>query len=433
MRLISYCTEGVWNDPRNNWKINVIKIINLTVRSFNNGDLQSKACAMTFRTMLAIVPALALLCAIGRGFGLQDLLMEQLISQIPSQTQALKAAFGFVDSYLNQSSGGIFVGVGIVFLLWTLISLIRNIELTFNDIWQVPKSRSLWRMTTDYLAIILVLPLLLICASGISIFMSTSLSRILPFGFMQPAIEMIFDFLGLALSWLFFAGTYILIPNTKVRFRNAIIPGIIVGTACQILQWLFIGGQLYVSKYNAIYGSFSFLPLFLIWMQLVWLFTLTGAVLCYAMQNIGEYNYGENIRNMSASYRYQTTIAAMTIIVQRFSHGLPALTLNQMASHYKIPVNLLTPEVARLKEIGLVNFIDSPGKEQNERPMQPAVDVSGLTVGILLDKLNSHGAKDFIPGFSNAYKPVVEICSDISKAIIREGESKLLAEIPISI
>lgn len=432
-KTIAYCTTGVWNDPRNSKKINAIKVVNLSVRSFLDGDLQSKASALTFSTLLAIVPALALLCAIGRGFGLQDRLMDQLIHQLPSQAQVLETAFGFVDSYLSQASGGIFVGVGVLFLLWTVISLIRNIELTFNKIWQVPKDRSIWRMLTDYLAILLILPILLICASGISIFMSTSLSHLLPFGFMQPAVEIVIDFIGIALSWLFFAGTYMLVPNTNVKFKNAIIPGIIVGTACQILQWLFLSGQLYVAKYNAIYGSFSFLPLFLIWMQLVWLFTLIGGVLCYAIQNIGEYNYGDNIKNISDSYRDQTTIVVMAIIARRFKHSLEPMTLSQISLKYRLPVNLVTPEVLKLQEMGLVNFVDSPGKELNERPVQPAIDIDNLTVSDMIQKLMNFGSTGFIPGFADSYQTVETETEKINQMITAHTDTKRLIDLDIEL
>lgn len=429
--FIKYCQSDVWNDTRSNWKVNTIKVINLSTRSFLNGDLQTKACSLAFRTLLAIVPALALVCAIGRGFGLQQVLMDQLISHLPSQAQLLRTAFSFVDSYLDQASGGLFVGVGILFLFWTLISLLRNIELTFNNIWQVPKGRSIWRMVTDYLAILIVLPVLLACSSGISIFMSTSLSRLLPFSFMQPAIEVLFDFVGLLITWLFFAGTYMLIPNTKVRFRNAIIPGILVGTSVQVLQWLFLSGQLYVAKYNAIYGSFSFLPLFLIWMQLVWLFTLIGGVLCYAMQNISDYNFGSNISNISAAYRRRTTIAVMTIIARRFEKGMPSMTINQLATHYRLPVNLITPEIERLKEMHLLNFVDTPGMEQKERPIQPAVDISNLTVGELIDRLETCGSSDFIPNFAKDYISITEITDKIAEAARNEGDKTKLVDIDI--
>ena len=171
-----YCAEGVWEDQRDTAKVNIVKTLNLTVRSFMDSDLQSSACALTYRTMLAVVPALALLFAIGRGFGFQNLLQTQLYQYFPSQHRALEMAFSFVDSCLAQASEGIFVGVGIVFLLWTLISLLDSVENSFNNIWGVKVDRPFARKVTDYLAICIILPVLMICSGGLRILMSTTIS-----------------------------------------------------------------------------------------------------------------------------------------------------------------------------------------------------------------------------------------------------------------
>ncbi len=428
-----YCSYDVWNDTRRDWRINIIKTINLFVRSFLSADLQSKACALTYRTLLALVPALALICAIGRGFGLQHTIEDLLINQLPSQAQALETAFSFVDTYLSQASGGLFVGVGVIFLLWTLISLLKSVESTFNDIWLVQKNRSIWRMITDYLAIFLILPILLICASGISIFMSTSLSSFLPYGFMKPAIEFLFDLAGILFSWLFFAGTYILVPNTKVKFKTAIIPGILVGTACQILQWLFISGQMYVAKYNAIYGSFSFLPLFLIWIQLVWLFTLIGGVLCYSIQNIGGFNFGESIKNISENYRRQATIAILTIIAKRFYVGQAALSISEISQIYKLPINLVTLVTTRLNKAGLINYIHSSGKDSSEYPIQPAIDISTMTIGHVIKRLQELGSSNFLPEFNTTFSDIIETDISLTSTLIKEGENTKLIDLNINI
>lgn len=409
-----YCSRDVWKDTRRTWRVNLVKTLNLTVRSFFNSDLQSKSYALSFRTLLALVPALALLCAIGRGFGLQDNIEQQLVEQFPSQSVALEAAFKFVDSYLAQASGGVFVGVGVVFLLWTLISLLQSVESTFNEIWMLSKGRSIWRMSTDYLAIFLILPVLMICASGISIFMSTSAYKLLPFSFMKPAVEFVFDCVGVMLSWLFFAGTYMLIPNTKVKFRNAIIAGILVGTACQALQWAFLSGQVYVSQYNAIYGSFSFLPLMMIWMQLVWLFTLIGAVLCYSLEHIGEYNFGENIKSMSHNYRLQTSMAVMTVIAKRFALNKPALSAEQIAQRYRLPINLVVPTVRNLCEVGLVSKVEAGGKDASVRLLQPAINVVDLTAGEVVERLNAHGDAGFLPYFETTFASVKALCEELA-------------------
>ena len=152
----AYWSEGIWEDHRTTLKVNTIKTINLTVKTFMSTDLQSKACAMTYRTLLAIVPALALVFAIGRGFGFQNLLQSQLYRYFPSQHKALEMAFSFVDSCLAQASEGLFVGVGIVFLFWTIVSLLDSVEETFNQVWGVTIDRSIFRKVTDYLAICII-------------------------------------------------------------------------------------------------------------------------------------------------------------------------------------------------------------------------------------------------------------------------------------
>ena len=120
--IINYCWKGVWQETRDTTGIRLLKVANLSVRSFLDRDLQTKSMSLTYSTVLAIVPALALIFAIGRGFGFQNLLEEQLFKSFPAQKQGITFALNFVDSYLKEASQGIFVGIGIIFLLWTLIS-----------------------------------------------------------------------------------------------------------------------------------------------------------------------------------------------------------------------------------------------------------------------------------------------------------------------
>ena len=248
MRQWDYCSAGVWTDTRRSWRVRLIKTLNLSVRSFLDRDLQSQAAAMTYKTVLAIVPALALLLAISKGFGLQSLIQSELVKLFPVQSDAVEATFTFVDSYLATANEGIFVGVGIVFLLYTLISLLGSVEDSFNLIWGIKRGRTIGRKITDYTAILLILPVMLLCSSGITVFMSSLLQTALPFKIMTPVISGIVDFVGVLLGWLLFAGTYTLVPNTHVKFKNAFIAGILAGTGFIVLQWLFVTGQIYVTR-----------------------------------------------------------------------------------------------------------------------------------------------------------------------------------------
>jgi len=403
MSVYTYVTDRVWRDTRNSLKVKAIKTVNLSVRSFLNADMQMRAGALTFQTLLAIVPALALVFAIGRGFGFQNMLQTQLLKQFPAQQQALSQAFGFVDSYLAQSSEGVFVGVGILFLLWTLISLTSSVENAFNLVWGIKQGRSLWRKLTDYTAIFLILPILMICASGITVFVSATLQTLLSYEFLSPLIEIALDFASLVLIWLFFTGSYMLIPNTKVKFKNALIAGIMSGTAYAVLQWLFVTGQVYVTRYNAIYGSFAFLPLLLIWLQLVWTITLAGAVVCFSSQNIFEFSFASDVSRISNNYKWRLTLAVMTIAVQRFIKEKTPLTPHQIAMEYGLPITLVNDASHKLVECGLLMFVAVKSAD-DEFAIAPALEPSAVTVGMVMKRIGERGSANFIPKFNNRFK-----------------------------
>jgi len=428
-----YCSEGVWSDTRRSWRVNIIKTINLSVRSFLDRNLQSQAAAMTFKTLLAIVPALALIFAIGKGFGFQNGLQSQLFSYFPAQKLALEKAFIFVDSYIRSSGEGLFVGIGVVFLLYTLISLLGSVEDSFNLIWGIKHGRTIGRKLTDYTAILLILPVLLICSSGITVFTSTILHIVLPSEIFSPVIPYIVDFVGILLGWLFFTGTYMLVPNTRVKFKNAFIAGMIAGTAYFILQWLFVSGQIYVTRYNAIYGSFAFLPLLLLWLQMVWLITLAGGVLCYASQSIFEFSFSNEIAKISLDYRSKILIGVMLITVKQRENGLKPIDEQQIAMRYGLPISLVTNAVNDLTEVGLLNRVII--NDNNQRPsgaITPAIDTDKITLGLMLKRLRRIGTHDFIPDFNTRFKPVVDAVDSIEAIAIGSADKILLRDIPLA-
>lgn len=429
-RQYDYYTGGVWSDTRTSWRVDIIKTLNLSVRSFLNADLQSQAAAMTYRTLLAIVPALALIFAIGRGFGFQNILQTQLFNYFPSQKIALEKAFSFVESYLSQSSEGIFVGVGIVFLLYTLISLLGSVEDSFNRIWGIKHGRSYWRKVTDYTAIFLILPVLMICASGITVFMSSTLQTALPYEFISPLLSWLLDFMSLVLVWFFFAGLYIMVPNTRVKFKNAMIAGILAGTAFTILQWLFVSGQLYVTRYNAIYGSFAFLPLLLIWLQLVWLISLSGAVLCYSSQNIFQFSFSNEIARISIDYRRKILMAVLTVIVNRFESGRRPLDEPDIARDYGLPLSLVTEAVNQLVEAGLANRVVLDEKKEL-LGVAPGMPTREISIGLVLEKLRYNGSADFIPEFDHRFASVIAAIDNVESNAIESARSTLVKDLPL--
>lgn len=414
--LWQYCAHRVWNDTRNKWWINVVKTLNITIKSFLNTDIQTQACAMTYRTVLAVIPAFAILFAIGRGFGFQNMLEDELFKMFPAQKTMINYSLSFVDTYLQQSSEGLFVGVGIVFLLWTIISLIWAVEDAFNLIWGVCEGRSLWRKITDYTAMLLILPVLMICGSGFSIFVSDTIRSLFDFPFITPLLSVMFELASFFFTCMFFTAVFILVPNTRVKFTNALLAGTLTGIAFMILQWLFISGQLYVSRYNAIYGSFSFLPLLFLWLQLVWVICLTGSLICYATQNITLFNFSEDISGISREYFEKVCIAVTTVIVLNFKKGGKPVTEEEIVNEYSIPPRLLSSIIRRLIDINMLSMVVID-KKQQKYGYQPAQDISYMTINSIRSALDNYGRKDFIPGFDENFKEIDEIVKRINKTI----------------
>ena len=430
MRLWQYGSSGVWTERANTMKVKLIKTINLSVRSFLSADIQSQACAMTYRTVLAIVPALAMLFALGRGFGLQKLIENELYSIFHAQHEAISHMMSYVDSYLKQASEGVFVGIGILFLLWTLISLVSNVEDSFNSIWGVKNGRSMWRKVTDYTSMLLILPVLLICAGGLNVLMSSTLNAIFHIEFLTPVVSLLLEFGSWLFTWLFFTAVYMLVPNVKVRFLNAFIAGVFAGTGFMILQWIFVTGQMYVAKYNAIFGSLSFIPLMLIWLQLVWVITLSGAVLCYSSQNIFEFDFKDDVERISLRYREKVIMAVAAIIVRRFAALQPPLTLNDIIVDYRLPARLVSGSIDALLEAGVIVRVVIDGKKEIFG-YQPAVDIDSLTVSSVRDRIEAAGRHGFIPAFEKMFPGVVRVYDELATQIDNYAGHIRLADIEV--
>lgn len=428
--LWNYLSVGLWSDPRRTWWLKILRTINLSVQSFLSRDIQTQACAMTYRTMLAVVPALALLLAIGRGFGFQTLLQEELYDLFPAQRRAISVMLNFVESYLSQASEGIFVGVGILFLVWTLISLLSNVENSFNLIWGQKDGRSLWRKVSDYTAMLLILPILMICASGINLLLSSTLNAIFNFSFLTPLVEWILEAASWVMIWLFFAAVYMLVPYTRVKFVNACISGVIAGTGFMVLQWLFVTGTLYVARYNAIYGSFAFLPLMLLWLQLVWVIILAGAVICYSSQNVFAFNLDNEVNTISSNYRTKVTIAVAAVFAQRFAAGLPPATARYLMEVYELPARLVTGITDRLVEAGVLNRVVMTS-EKDVYGFQLATDPAKLTVGALFRRLYNLGSSGFIPAFARNFPGIEKAYSSLVDDTEEFSDTLLLTKLAI--
>ena len=265
---------------------NIYHKLSLTIRFFTAKRVMAQASALTYSTLLAFVPIVAVIFAIARGFGYNKYIEIWFRDTLSSQPQAAEAIIGFVNSYLVHTKSGIFLGIGLIFMLYTVLMLMNNVEETLNHVWQVNNSRPIIRSFTNYLAVFLLFPILLIIAIGLSFYMTAFAAEMSHFEYLGSMVRHLLDLIPYILLSLLFIGLYIYMPNTKVKPSCAIVPGILAGVGMQILQIAYIHSQIWVTGYNAIYGSFAALPLFMLWIQMSWTICLFGAQLTYTNQNM---------------------------------------------------------------------------------------------------------------------------------------------------
>ncbi len=395
--LISRCTDffenGLWSKDDNelgNWSrkaLRILKIVVMTIKEFVEQKATVRASALTYYTLLSLVPVLALAFAIAKGFGLESLLTSIIRNNLNSSELA-DYVLSFATSALENTKGGIIAGVGVIMLLYSVFKLLNNIEAAFNVMWCVRSSRSMLRKVTDYVCIMIFTPILIITAISTNIVFRTSLKSYFN-GNLSTVQDILIGFSPYLMMWVFFTLLYLVMPNAKVKIAPAIISGIITGTAFQIVQWVYITFQVGANSAGAIYGSFAFLPLLLAWLQLTWTIVLAGCKIAFSIQNVSKYSMEHGVRIVSANLRRTYSLVIMYNTVRDFEaqKRTPGIT---MANQMEISQPLFFHLVERLKETGLLAELKTDN-DKEERTFIPAMDTTQITPRLICQRLNALG------------------------------------------
>ena len=430
-KLWEFISKEMWRAPKHEVKgirnklLNLLRTMYLAGRGYDSDKLGVRAAALTNTTLLAVVPVVAIMIGIARGFGFQEMIQKELTKMFPGQDQLLVMLFKFVQSMLDVATSSVVLGIGVVFLIASLWTILESIEGAINDIFQIKSPRSLNRKLSDYLATIIIIPLLIALSSGFSIFINTAIAQNKILAMISPFVNFIMTLAPYFISWLGFTLLYILIPNTKVRFQNALLAGFIAGFAFQAFQYIYISGQLWVSRSNAIYGTFAAIPLFLLWLQTSWTIVLFGAEIAFAAENVQNFYYEKEIKNVSHRYRYFVTILIMNILCKHFAEGKGAVTMSEITSQYQIPARLTSRTIARLLEMNLISETVH-NKKKDMTAYQPAVDINILTVGYLYKRMFEHGSEDFNIDTTLLYKPHWDSLLKIEESLTAQGNDILI-------
>jgi membrane protein len=408
--------------------IRQLRIIVLAARGFMNDRVQLRASALTLYTMLSIIPFVAIAFGIAKGFGLDQRLQELLIKEFQTQPEVLTWILNQAGNAIQDTRGGYIAGVGLIILIWSVMSLLDQIESSFNHIWQIQVSRPWLRKFTDYLAIMLVAPIVLTLSSSITVFVTTELySTTASLDFIKPIVGFFIKLAPYLLTWIGLTILFIIMPNTKVKFMPAVVSAIITGTILQLLQWLYIDLQFGISKLSAIYGSFAAIPLFIIWVQSSWIILLLGAELTFANQNLTRYEIEYESLKVSHHQRKALTLVIIKTIVNNFTTGEKAVSSESLSKRLKIPVRLVLDILQDLTDSRLVSMIHED--EHEERLYQPAMDVSKLSVSYILNKLDRKGSDQQVFLESAEYNSMTAMLEDFEKMIDGSESNRLIKDL----
>ena len=373
--------------------IKSLKIVLLSVQGFSRDLCPLRASALTLYSILSIVPVFAMLFGIAKGFGFETMLEQRLLEQAPDQDTMVLQLISFAQNLLESTKGGVVAGIGIVVLFWTIINVIGNIEESFNYIWKIGTGRSISRKFSDYLSLMLLAPVLLIASGSITVFLDTKIAWLISvielpeFGIWLVVKALSLSPLALMIG--LFTFTFIFMPNHKINYRAGIIAGIVTGILYHLSQWAYLSLQIGVSSYNAIYGSFAALPLFVVWLQIGWMIVLFGCEVAFFLQNYEIYRNNNRYSDLSFFLKKVIALQITHLIIKNFMQLNKPLTADEIAAKLVIPIAIIQPVLSELVASHIL--IEFESQDEVDEVYLPAVDINRFTITYVIDALEQCG------------------------------------------
>ena len=438
-RAVAFITTDIWRVRLEDlpfgksFLIKQLRILILTVRGFDKNKCFVRASSLTFYTLLSIVPVAAMLFGVAKGFGFEKILRKELFERFPGEAQqeVLAKVIEFAESMLGATKGGLIAGIGLIVLFWSVIKVLSYIEASLNDIWEIKENRTWGRKFSDYLAVMIISPLLIIVSSSATVFITSQITQLTNqiklLGMISPFIFLSFKLIPYVLIWILFSVIYILMPNTKVNLKAGIVAGIIAGTIFQIVQWGYISFQVGTARYNAIYGSFAALPLFLMWVQISWWVVLFGAELTHASQNVDTYEYEPDSNKISLAFKKVLILHITHLLIKSFENGDRPLIDSEISNRLKMPIRLVHNILHDLVESRVV--AETRTGEDQKFGYQPARDIQTLTIQFVIDAIEQNGTNSIPVARNEEFEALSAAIEKFREEMEASPANKLLKDI----
>jgi membrane protein len=353
------------------------------LRDLSRGQINLYAMGLVYATLLSLVPLIAFAFAVLKAFGahteLQPIILEFFK---PMGTAAAEEFTQKVMDFANSVSTGLVGSVGLALLLWTLLGTIKKVEDGFNFLWRVEHARSFARRVTEYVALLIVGPIVVVSFIGLSHnaleTASVGLGRYMPF------LERVVQFS----KWIspyfmvaaIFTAVYMFVPNTKVKWKPALVGGLVAGILWAAVGNVFTALVVYSTRLTVVYAGFAIIVAALLWTYFGWLILLIGAQLSFYIQNRNYLRMGLTELRLSAVQREQLTLKIMFLIARAYHDGKTRWTVDTLAHELAMPGIAISRIVHALEDAHLVTLTDDecllPARDLGQISIQEIVDIA---------------------------------------------------------
>lgn len=410
--------------PGLGWTVRPLKLVIYTLEGLLAHGTMDMGAALTFYALISIVPVLALVFAVVNGFGLVESLVANLYSLLPQMPEVVDYIVDFANKALARTQGGLVATVSLLTLFWAVIRMFESIEVNFNKIWEVKSTRNLVRKYCDYITVVIIAPLLWIVATSIG-----SYAREMLGVDGSVWLQIGSKALSLVVVWAMFALIYLVLPNTKVRLRSALLAGIMAGSCFYAFQAIYVYLLKWMTSYSAIYGSFAALPLFLLWMQNSWSILLIGCELSFAIQNEKRFDEERMLPDVSLDDNRKLMVAITAFVARAFKRGEGAMPIVAIREGLALPTRIASKLVQQLVAAGVLNEVRCDEVEYDVA-YAPARDITTLRVCDVLAAVDSHveGSTEDLCGSAIARRSQSAV-DGIKLAAAESEENRLILEI----
>ncbi len=369
--------------------LTLIRVGIFTIENYKKTRSNLWASSISYYAILSIVPILAIAFSIAKGLGVEEAIRTQILINSPLQEDALEKLILFSEQLMESAKGGVLAGVGLIFLGWSVIKIFTLIEKSFNEIWGIKRQRTLIRKFTDYFSIVIMFPVVLLFSNGIT--------TTLQLHFLEEGSQLSFiiKWIPYLLLILFFTLAYLIIPNTKVKFSHALLAGIVVGILFQGLQLAMIKFQVILLNYNTIYGSFSIIPIFMIWQKIVWIIIILGAHLSFVLQNSYKFSHTIEGINLNFTSKRDILFSICHTMARNYQKEGQPLTAKFIAEKLSIATGTISEMFEILLNLDIIMEIFSPTEE---REFKLKKNINTFTVKEFLEVLENYGFMQSIQG-----------------------------------